>query len=176
MRIAVLLLLLCGLCSCSFDQRPAQIRCEPITHFSCRTDCTQADETFAFATECENGEIRISVLQPEDLQGVCFISDSQNSIAVDANGLTDVFALASFTEHSPIRLLMQGIRAFLYTGTETLTACADGTFSAQKQVDGQIASAVFSENGQLLRLHFPNSETEFTFVDFQSCKNDNDVL
>ncbi len=163
MRIAAVLLLLFGLCSCSFDQRPAQIRCEPVTQMSCVADCTQGENTFSFSVRTQERSIEIGVLQPENLHGVSFASDSPDSITTDANGLTDVFHVDAFAQSSPIRLLTQGIRTFLFSGTETLTSMADGTFTSQQLIGNVTAIGVFSQNGQLLQLQYPTLETVFVF-------------
>ncbi len=163
MRIIAVFLLLVSLCACSAN-RPAQIRCEPVTSFSCTALCVQNETQFTFdLTVTPDGSFSLYVQEPALLQGVGFLY-SDGSYTVDANGMADTFLENAFTEKSPVRLLFNALREFLFTGTETLIARTDGTFMSQRTVNNMSVSAVLTEDGRLTDIHCPETDTSFSFI------------
>jgi len=163
LRIIAVLLLLASLCACSAI-RPAQIKCEPVTSFSCTVECVQEETAFTFdLTVSPDGSFALYVQQPTLLQGVGFLYTDGN-YTVDANGLTDTFLESTFTEKSPVRLLFCALREFLFTGTEMLVAQSDGTFMSQKTIDNMSVCAVLTKDGTLQSIHCPATDTTFSFI------------
>lgn len=163
MRIFLLLAVLFSFCSCAHT--PFQVRCEPIRSFSCTASCKYGEDVFVFAlTSAGDGSCSAAVLQPQTLDGVVFYADA-DGIAADANGLRDALDTKLLPCSAPIRLLFDSLHAFLYTGTETLTAGQDGSFSATQSVNGIACNAVFSEQGQLLQIRCPlyDAAMDFTY-------------
>ncbi len=163
MRIIAVFLLLVSLCACSVNH-PAQIRCEPVTSFSCTTQCVQGETQFTFdLTVSPDGSFSLYVQEPAYLQGVGFLY-TDGSYTVDANGMTDTFSESAFTGKSPVRLLFNALREFLFTGTEILVAQPDGTFAAQRTINDMSVSAVLTEDGRLTGIHCPETDTVFSFI------------
>ena len=162
MRIIAVLLLIVSLCACA-PLSPAQIRCEPATDFSCTAYCEQEEMQFTFdLTVSPDGSFSLYVQEPALMQGVGFLLQDGN-YTVDANGLQDTFTQNAFTEKSPVRLLFSALREFLFTGTEALTEQPDGTFTAQRTIDGLPVSAVLTSDGILQSLHCTATDTDFSF-------------
>ncbi|MBR3955396.1 MAG: hypothetical protein IKJ63_07995 [Clostridia bacterium] len=152
-----------SLCACSAN-RPAQIRCEPATSFSCTVECTQNETAFTFdLTVAPDGNFSLYVQQPTLLQGVGFLYNNGN-YTVDANGMADTFPERAFTAKSPVRLLFCALREFLFTGTETLVTRSDGTFVSQKTIDNTPVSAVLTKDGTLTQIQCPATNTIFLFT------------
>ncbi len=163
MRIIAVFFLIVSLCACSAI-RPTQIKCEPVTDFQCTVTCEQNEDTFVFdLTSRADGSFSASVLQPENLKGVCFISN-ENGYTVDANGITDTFRKENFTQSSPVRMLFEAMQSFLFTGAETLTDKGDGRYTASAMVNSLLAYAEFSADGRLLAIRFPDQKTVFHFA------------
>ena len=102
----------------------------------------QNETQFTFdLTVTPDGSFSLYVQEPALLQGVGFLY-SDGSYTVDANGMADTFLENAFTEKSPVRLLFNALREFLFTGTETLIARTDGTFMSQRTVNNMSVSAV----------------------------------
>ena len=161
MRFFCVIVLLFSLGACS--ARPVQVRCEPLTDFTCTAECTQEDAAFTFTlTVSADGTFRLYTEQPSNLSGVGFIFE-ENRITTDANGITDTFRISAFTEQSPVRLLFESLQAFLFTGTEVLTAVGDGTYTAQRSIGTATAIACITQDGQLQSLQIPETNTTFTF-------------
>ena len=163
MRLFTVLLLLVSLCACT-TTRSAQIKCEPITSFSCIAECVQGETEFVFdLTVAPDGNFSLHVQQPALMQGVGFLYADGN-YTVDANGLQDTFLESAFTAKSPVRLLFCALREFLFTGTETLVANPDGTFVSQKTINNMPVSAVLTQDGTLQSMQCSATDTAFTFV------------
>lgn len=162
MRIIAVLLLIVSLCACA-PLPSAQIRCEPSTDFSCTASCVQAEAQYTFdLTVSPDGSFSLYMQEPAFMHGVGFLYADGN-YTVDANGLQDTFTQNTFTEKSPVRLLFSALREFLFTGTEALTAQPDGTFTAQRTIDGLPVSAVLTSDGILKSLYCSATDTVFSF-------------
>lgn len=140
-----------------------QIKCEPVTDFQCTVICEQTETTCSFdLTSRPDGSFSACVLQPENLTGVCFSYD-ENGYTLDANGITDTFGKESFSKNSPVRMLFEALQVFLFTGTETLTDKGDNTYTASNMIGEQLVYGLFTEDGRILKISYPDCKTEFTF-------------
>lgn len=166
MRLAIILSLLISLCACSLAQ-PQQIRCEPVRDFSCTVSCESDETVYTFALQvCPDNTLRAEVCTPQELAGVVFSTDGTD-YTVNANGLEQHFNESAFSAKSPVRLLFESIRAFLFTGTETLTALEEDTFSARQNIGTTDVIAVFTRDGIIKSVYCPTYERTFTFSEFQ---------
>lgn len=157
------MLLLLSLGACTVHVRPSQIKCEPLTEFTCNVDCTQDETAFSFTlTSSANGDFTLLVTQPERLSGVSFLFTG-GSYTVDANGMAVPFSADAFAAHSPVAMLFAGLQSFLFTGTETLVCTAEKTYESRQMIGEQLGIAVFSEDGKLLQLKFPDENTVYNF-------------
>lgn len=162
MRIIAILLLIVSLCACA-DLRPTQIKCDPVTDFQCTVTCEQNENTYVFdLISRADGSFSASVLQPENLTGVCFSYD-ENGYTIDANGIADILSKENFARTSPVRMLFEALQSFLFTGTETLTDKGSGEYSASDMIGSQLAYAVFEQDGKILAVTYPDCATAFSF-------------
>ncbi len=163
MRIALLFVLLLSLCSCT-NARPHSVKCEPMTEFVCTAECKTKDGNYEFSlTVHPDGQMQAAVTKPDSLQGVVFDSDGIE-YKMDANGLQDTLPSSLLPPHSPVRLLFDSLQSFLFTGSETLTATAEDTFSTQKNIGNLAVQAFFNKDGLIQSIHCPLFATDYYFT------------